>query len=1367
MTKETMIETKPNLMMKRSNISSSIPISNLARGGHLDSLTIKTINVRGIRKIVENWHKEMKSFKMKWDNRIKEKKEEEKKENNVNEKGILLIDWIDENRNNIIVLTETKLKCKDDVIAFNNKVNKATKKSFWIFCNYFKDDAKHGVITLIPRKFFFKPNHKVLKEGMVTESKLFLKSKPNSEITLISYYNPNPSKYNNLCKTVLEKNTLVKKVIIAGDFNQITNVERDVKRIKGEKPNVNTQNNNLRKANFFFNLINDCNLNFTEGKDVFTFKLNNINDEIYRRIDWILFSSYFKNKSNELEIEDPPFETDHFIVKQTLSLKGNQNESEPKQDRQFQIPDQYFKNPTFISKLKENLKKVNKISSTNIDKLKKMIDIAINTAKEYKKKKDIDKKQKKQNLRKELKKNKERRKKCNNSNKIDEEKTKLIEQVDKVFWKEIEEENWNKKIEFEKIKGPNKVYSRYLKLKTQVKSKLDHLTTEDGNQVSGKEAANHAKEVYEKVYQNEEIEMESISKLEHGEIFNKKIKDILNKKFTEKEIRNAIKMTPNKTPGPSGIRITFFKKFINQFVPILTKLANEALSTGNVDNYLLNGLITLIPKKEDSDKVNDLRPITLLEIPRKIITKAMTTRIKQVLSENLVINNFQFCHPGRLIHENVHTLRLLIERSQIKGTNLHAAFLDCSKAFDYVNHNYLIEILKRRDVGENFLNFISCFLKGTSKIIFNGCLSEELKIDRGVPQGETLSPFLFILAIDPLLNTIQNDESIKGVKTGNKRVKVMAYADDLVLISKTREDLEKMLKHVRTYENASNAKLNEKKSQLLSFGKKLIEKIGDIEQSKPEDRVRHLGFFFNNKGLINNIDEILEKILKKLKIMRNLYPNFTTRVNIWKGYAISSLLYQSEIITISKQQISKFEQIEKWFLFRGNLNDPEIKSIDDLSNTRCKISLERLAQPKKFGGLNLRRIQDVFSAAKTKVLMRALKDDGKMKPCNILLFERSGYYFSEGSSDMIVHPFYLVDQYSRNFNNNWDWYKQASKIFSMIDKDCTMVPKVGDTLLDWYENEIIYFDGREDIKNYKVVNKTIPVDISHSSKKRLAEKKEIYLKESKKSKIDKVVSIGHRNRNETPVRTIPKKANPMDWLTKVKVAFIQLEKKKTNKISIGNILRVTVDEQMIPIYTERQKDWIKQGVNLKGLFTYSLHTISRIEDFKKKFLMSYWGIIEENCCLCNQPFNRMHIFKYCPQVEKWEESVYKKRKDNVDVRKIRIESMLNIKLSTHTFSWIYNWCIWKNYWQIKYEKFDKSNELESQIENFKEMIRFNEYMHLKYSKATLRDERIENVAHQTKFFSFFKLDKNYISDVKEGIKKKKKKKLVSNLKKRK
>jgi hypothetical protein len=453
-------------------------------------------------------------------------------------------------------------------------------------------------------------------------------------------------------------------------------------------------------------------------------------------------------------------------------------------------------------------------------------------------------------------------------------------------------------------------------------------------------------------------------------------------------------------------------------------------------------------------------------------------------------------------------------------------------------------------------------------------------------------------------------------------------------------------------------------------------------------------------------------------------------------------------------------------LFQGNINDPEVKTIDDLNNSRSKISLDRLAMPKKYGGMNLRRIEDIFSASKTKVLMRALQDNGKMKPCNILLFKRSGYYFSKESKDQIVHPFYLVEQNSRKFNCSWEWYKQAYRIYTLIDKDCTTIPEIGDSLFDWHKDEIIYFDGQDDVDLYQTVNKTIPVELKDYQKRRLAEKKENYLKIAKKSRIDKIVTIGHRK--NTPVRIAPTKTRATEWMKKVKVTFNQMEEKKLNKINLRNIFKVTIDEYLIPIYTDRQKDWIKEGVNLKALFSNSLKCVSRIDDFKRKFLMSYWGKLEENCCLCGEPYNRMHLFKYCRKVEKWEDNVYMQSKEG-DIKTIRQQSMLEHSLTSHTLSWIYNWCIWKNYWQVKYKQFENSESEENQIENFKELIKFNEYLHLKYSNATVNKNKIELVAQQTKYFSFFVLGKEHVAEAKKEAREEKKRKnsCYSYMKKRK
>ena len=99
---------------------------------------------------------------------------------------------------------------------------------------------------------------------MVTESLVPLKSKPNFKITLISYYNPDVSAEKDLSKIILERNTLVKKVIIAGDFNQISNYENDNWRF-GAPLQQKTISENIKKANKFKTLIDDCGLIYETG----------------------------------------------------------------------------------------------------------------------------------------------------------------------------------------------------------------------------------------------------------------------------------------------------------------------------------------------------------------------------------------------------------------------------------------------------------------------------------------------------------------------------------------------------------------------------------------------------------------------------------------------------------------------------------------------------------------------------------------------------------------------------------------------------------------------------------------------------------------------------------------------------------------------------------------------------------------------------------------------------------------------------------------------------------------------------------------------------------------------------------------------
>lgn len=298
--------------------------------------------------------------------------------------------------------------------------------------------------------------------------------------------------------------------------------------------------------------------------------------------------------------------------------------------------------------------------------------------------------------------------------------------------------------------------------------------------------------------------------------------------------------------------------------------------------------------------------------------------------------------------------------------------------------------------------------------------------------------------------------------------------------------------------------------------------------------------------------------------------------------------------------------------------------------------------------MNLRRIKDIFSAAKAKVLMRAMLKENKSKPFSLLLFEKSGVFYENESKENLTHLFYWVEESAKKVCLHWEWFNQSYEIFSKVDKDYTINPNVGDAVCDLHTQKIIYFHSNDEIQLYKPQSGTIPVLIEEQAKERLEFKKKCYLGKKKFKKVDKIVTIGHRNACETPIKTIPKRAELNDWIDKVDVVFNDLEDLKNKNINLRNIFKITIDNNSKRKWTDTQKESLELNINLKSLFTINLKTITRIDDFRRKFLMSYWGKIMEECELCGNKFSRKHLFSECNVVKNWERKVFGKKKKKIN-----------------------------------------------------------------------------------------------------------------------
>ena len=254
-------------------------------------------------------------------------------------------------------------------------------------------------------------------------------------------------------------------------------------------------------------------------------------------------------------------------------------------------------------------------------------------------------------------------------------------------------------------------------------------------------------------------------------------KELCEGNLTEYECANALKdMQNNKSPGSDGITTEFYKIFWNDIKRYLLKSLNYAYTEGEISELQKQSLITLLPKPEkDTTLLKNWRPISLLNIDYKIASKAIANRIKTVLPKIISESQTGFM-KGRYIGENKRLLEEILDHVEDSNNPCLLFFSDFEKAFDSVDHNYLLSTLEHFNFGDSLRKWINvCYKNITSSVSNNGFLTDFFKIDRGVRQGCPLSQYLFILAIEPLSQTITNHPTIKGIKIGNIEVKKYSF----------------------------------------------------------------------------------------------------------------------------------------------------------------------------------------------------------------------------------------------------------------------------------------------------------------------------------------------------------------------------------------------------------------------------------------------------------------------------------------------------------------------------------------------------------------------------------------------------------------
>ena len=404
-------------------------------------------------------------------------------------------------------------------------------------------------------------------------------------------------------------------------------------------------------------------------------------------------------------------------------------------------------------------------------------------------------------------------------------------------------------------------------------------------------------------------------------------------KLSYKECFEALQgMKHNKSPGYDGLTVEFYKHFWTQIKTLVVKSLNEGFDIEMIASSQRKGIITLLHKGKnlERDNLSNWRPITLLNVDYKIATRALAKRLQVIMTS--IINSDQTGYvKGRYIGENVRLIEDVLrytQKDEIPGVLL---FLDFSKAFDSIDRNFLINLLKQFNFGHDFIKWIKTIYCNTSScLVQNGIVSDFFTLEKGVRQGCPLSALLFVISIEILACKIRQCKEISGIKLPlqdyvKNEVKISMYADDITVFLTDVNDIKCVLDILRKFSKVSGLKLNSTKTKAMWIGsnKKCKRRPVDLRwKLYPCNNVKALGVNFSSTTPLNEVhqnwDSKVDKINNIIKVwkMRNL--TMVGKILITKSLLSSQLTYISSVLTLPEHVIKDINKTLFQFVWGGS-----------------------------------------------------------------------------------------------------------------------------------------------------------------------------------------------------------------------------------------------------------------------------------------------------------------------------------------------------------------------------------------------------------------------------------------------------------------
>ncbi|XP_025702516.1 uncharacterized protein [Arachis hypogaea] len=422
-------------------------------------------------------------------------------------------------------------------------------------------------------------------------------------------------------------------------------------------------------------------------------------------------------------------------------------------------------------------------------------------------------------------------------------------------------------------------------------------------------------------------------------------------------------------------------------------------------------------------------------------TWIIVNRLKPALKDRISPFQSSFV-PGRIIHDNILIAKELTHTmKKMKGRKGFMAIkFDFEKAYDRLRWDFLKECLVDFRLEEQLLKVImNCISTASYNALWNGGKTDFFKPSRGIRQGDPISPYLFVIAIDRLSHLIE-DLVEKGVwnpiTVGRQGPPIshLLFVDDLLVFGEaTEKQMKVILESIKAFCVASGLKVSDTKTSITfsnnvrGTDRKAIIDLCHYKENKYLGR--YLGAHITNhrKGK-DKFKNVLERMQSKLKGWKSHCLSLAGRITLSKSILNPIANFDMQHMRIPKGICQKMEKMQRRFIWGDTPNQKRMHHVN----------WQTLCLPKNQGGMGLRRLNLVNDVFLMKLVWRLLTE-----PNNLwaqVFYHK--YIHSRENSGI---------NFKASDSPNW---KELVKVWHIVENNCIRVVGDGTSISFWNDKWI-------------------------------------------------------------------------------------------------------------------------------------------------------------------------------------------------------------------------------------------------------------------------------------------------------------------------